>query len=388
MADDNRVSNLLLREIFNYLPPKSLIRFKAVSTYWNSIISEPNFIPSYISRNSIPSWFIFERTLNLSSISKFPIELIFQKPPNLSTLSIDSHELGPYPHLSHPTLVASSNGLLLVGPEISNRWHRDRASENNFFVINAITNEWVALPKPQEPIFDHSSLGLITQIDRNNRIFKMFMVVEYKPSMVPNLGKLLCFSSETAQWHLKYTNDMLGNHIWGLSGGGNFEFDGKLIWFDLSVGLIIWDDPFSTEKYVECRLIRLPLEHVRFNEHRRLDDERRIDNGGGYIQYLHVNKLSILNLWRLDNLEEENWNCIYTLDLRQLFPHFGKVRPVLIHPLEDLVAIFRMDNTLFSLELKTAKFKSSVPILLHINMHFVPVMLPSWPMFFTPNLRK
>ena len=48
----------------------------------------------------------------------------------------------------------------------------------------------------------------------------------------------MCFLSKTAQWKVKFTNYMLRDHIWGLSGGGNFEFDGKLIWFDLSVGLL------------------------------------------------------------------------------------------------------------------------------------------------------
>ncbi|XP_057519834.1 F-box protein At1g49990-like [Amaranthus tricolor] len=398
MADDNTVQNscgnldstisdVLLREIINYLHPKSVIRFKSVSRNWNSIISEPNFIPSYISRNSIPSWFIFERTLNTSSNARFPIELVFQKPLNLSTLTIDFHKLAPYPLLDNPTLIDSSDGLLLVGSEISSMSQWRRASEYHFFVINAVNNEWVALPKPPVLILNHFCLGLITQIDRNNRVFKKFMVVDYLLlTIADRFITLICFSSETAQWEYRLTNYRLGNHIWGLSGGGKFEFDGKLIWFDLSVGLMIWDDPFSTEYVIKSRLIRLPLEHVRFNEQTRLDDERRIDNGGGHIQYLHVNKLSIVSLWRLDNLEQENWNCLYTWDLRQLYPHFGKVRPVLIHPFEDLVAIFRMEDTMFSLDLKTAKLKNSSPILSHINMLFVSVLLPSWPTFFTPNI--
>ncbi|XP_057519835.1 F-box protein At1g49990-like [Amaranthus tricolor] len=382
MADDNNtVSNILLREIIYYLPAKSVIRFKSVSTYWNSIISEPDFIRSYITRNPHPSWFVFERTLNLSSNGRFPIEFIFKRPPNLSTLSIDFHGFDPYPFLGHPVLVASSGELLLVGPKISDmsQW---ALSGYNFFVINAITKEWVALPKPGF-VFDHSNLGLITQIDRNNMVFREFNVVAYLPSITANRAILLCFSSETAKWEMKLTNYMLGDHIWGLSGRGNFEFNGKLIWYDLNVGLIIWDDPFSTEKIVECRLIRLPLQHVRSNEHRK-DDERLINNGGGLIHYLRISEDSIVSLWRLHNLEEENWNYLYSWDLSLVYPYFGKVMPVLFHPFKYEVAIFRRGNTLISLELRTAKLKSIATILSHISMHFVPVVLPSWPRFFTP----
>ncbi|CAO2826757.1 unnamed protein product [Amaranthus hypochondriacus] len=393
MADDNTVHNscgnlnitisdVLLQKIINHLSPKSVVRCKFVSKHWNSIISEPNFIPFYISRNAIPSWFIFERTLDISSNGRqFPIELILRKPLNLSTLSIDFHELGPYSILDHTTLMNCSDGLLLVGSEVSDIPQLSRGAGCRLFVINAITNEWVALPIPPFFIFDNLSLGFITQIDRNTRVFKKFIVVDYQPSA----NKLMYFSSEKAEWEwISTTNYMLEGHIWGFSGGGNFEFDGKLIWYDLSVGLMIWDNPLSSvENIVELRLIWLPLEHVRLGQHIRLEGERRIDNGGGHIQYVHVDKLSnIVKLWRLDKL----WNCLYSLDLRQLYPQFGQVRPVLIHPFEDLVAIFKMDKTIFCLDFKTAELKSSAPIVPHIEMHFVSVLLPSWPTSFTPNM--
>ncbi|CAO2826758.1 unnamed protein product [Amaranthus hypochondriacus] len=376
----------IIEKIIYCLPPKSVVAFKAVSRYFNAFISDPNFIPSYISLHPDPSWFVFQQTLPFSPNYRFPIELIFKTPPNLSTISIHVPELGPYyPLTILHALVASSGELLLVADKLS-RMPQEGPSGCHLFVINAITKEWVALPKPGF-YFDHThpNFGLIAQIDRDNRVFREFRVAAYLQSTTDHLAFLLCFSSETARWEMKLTNYMIEDHIWGWSGGGNFEFQGKLIWYDLNVGLIIWDDPFSTERVVQCRLIMLPIQFVRSNVE-AIDDQRLITHSGGLIQFFRLSNTSMVTLWRLRNLEDGSWNPPYEWNLRNVIPNCSNlnIMPVLCHPFEYGVAIFRNGSVLISAEINTARVRGVGTIPTRNYIHLFSVVLPSWPSFFTP----
>ncbi|KMT03459.1 hypothetical protein BVRB_8g191430 [Beta vulgaris subsp. vulgaris] len=85
-------------------------------------------------------------------------------------------------------------------------------------------------------------------------------------------------------------------HLWRPE--GVFEFCGRLVWFDLSVGVIVWDeDPFcfieSKKEKALCLFISLPSGCRR--------GLFMWDLGGGFIQYLEVFDEGdhVLKVWRL-----------------------------------------------------------------------------------------
>ena len=79
----------------------------------------------------------------------------------------------------------------------------------------------------------------------------------------------MCFSSETLQWDLKHAKFIYGECFFITGSLRVFEFNGKLIWYDLGFGLIAWDDPsrfYSEEKEIPLRLIEIPKQQTNDSE--------------------------------------------------------------------------------------------------------------------------
>ncbi|XP_057519836.1 F-box protein At3g26010-like [Amaranthus tricolor] len=362
-----RLPDNMVRQILIRLPAKSIFRFKTVSKPWNSIISDPSFYSSYISSNPSSSWFIVEQMQPAyPRFMNFPPELNFQE---LELKIIYK----PFDKQIYPKLLASSNGLLLIAIT----WNI-KQSNPNFFLINLITNETIQLTEPPHNHIGRTGLGLITQINKNNGVLEKFRVVDYQPRIETQFASLICFSSETTNWEAKSAKCI--NQNWMIIGGvGVFEFNGKLVWFDLRVGLMIWDDPFTEEDEVVCRFIDLPL--TEFVE----GSERIIDGGGGYIQFGEISKkesLGEFNMWRLN--ENEKWIKILTCMVR--FPcSFPK--PILIHPCNADFVFINLGDCIFHLDVKTPyvdDITSRIDNILTNEEKILPVQLPSWPISFPP----
>ena len=123
-------------------------------------------------------------------------------------------------------------------------------------VCNPTTRQWVQLPKPPKLLNRRSAVGFATKGLGPGGVVPSFVVTEYQPIIGSEYPYLMTFSSETGKWEVKSANYMLDMHFW--KPWGVLEFDGHLVWFDLSCGLIVWNEPFTIDKVVQCRFIPLP----------------------------------------------------------------------------------------------------------------------------------
>lgn len=166
----NRFSDLpesVLVEILYRLPVKSVFKFKSVSKYWLSLISDPVFARSYFSRRITitnyrkKEWTILYHYDGTRDIPQedYWLRVLDRGQPTFKspsfTLSFFSEEFNfklPCfnPRYTHEGIrddgkaparvLAVSNGLLLS--VASRTWH------DCYYVCNPLTKQWSALPKP------------------------------------------------------------------------------------------------------------------------------------------------------------------------------------------------------------------------------------------------
>ncbi|XP_021755534.1 putative F-box/kelch-repeat protein At1g15680 [Chenopodium quinoa] len=402
----------IISEILTRLPAKSICRFKSVSKGWYSMISNPHFISSYISKSSL-SWAIFDRFIPFNPESEPELAasefiLQWQKPPNVSIFSVNPHKIVDKStesliegHEFPATLLASSNGFLLFSIKIERDPFKEKTAtsfywineEDSLFVVNPITREWVSIPKPPHYINRQSSVGFITEVKLSG-VLERFIIAEYQPVIGSKIASIMCFSSETGKWEQISANYMLGMLMW--KGFGAVEYDGHLVWVDPTLGIIVWDEPFSGQKEVHCRFIAFHRESVGSG-----GDDRFVDVGGGHIQFIELSKKekNELSLWRLQDYEGGKWSLVHKLSLMDVWSDesylaYGLEKvmpfPYLMHPFEADIAYFMVGDRLFSLNFGTKKVEScnGGNSGLSRYIYFIVVKLPSFPLSFSPSLSK
>ncbi|XP_021758808.1 putative F-box/kelch-repeat protein At1g15680 [Chenopodium quinoa] len=410
LFDSGIFPDQIISEILTRLPAKSICRFKSVSKGWYSMICNPHFMSSYISKSSL-SWAIFDRFIPFNpklAASEFTLQ--WQKPPNVSIFSVNPHKIvdksteiviegDEFP----ATLLASSNGFILFSIKIERDPFKEKTAtyfswiseEDSLFVVSPITREWVSIPKPPHFINNQSSVGFITQVNLSG-VLERFIIAEYQPIIGSKTASIMCFSSETCKWEQISANYMLVMHMW--SGDGTVEFDGHLVWVDPRLGIIVWDEPFSGQNEVHCRFIAFPRES-RGSE----GDDRLVDVGGGHIQFIELSKKKKkeLSLWRLQDYEGGEWSLVHKLSLKDVWSDesylaYGleKVVPnpylgYLMHPFEADIAYFMVGDRLFSLNFGTKKVESCSSGYSGLSkyIYFIIVKLPSFPLSFSPSLK-
>ncbi|KAH9625615.1 hypothetical protein KSS87_016091 [Heliosperma pusillum] len=407
----NLLSDELITEILTRIQSKPLCRFKSVSKRFNSIISNPLFLPFYVSRAFSPSsWVIFDRIPQLAPESTHPTQFQLVDRPKISTCAINPRKLAldPVTDPSHyPTaILQSSNGLILFTLQIDRDPKKENEKNPNFilwvfqeeslYVVNPITSEWVGLPKPKCPINKRTHVAFTARVDPETGLVGRFMVVEYRPMVGSEYGTLLCFVSDTGKWVEKTANYMLGTRIWRAE--GSFEFDGKLFWIDLSVGLITWDvkgnDYFGSVESKEmavCRFIPIPKGRMKPFDTPGLENERWIGSEGGFVQFMEVFKEGhcVLKMWRLKNYNEGGeWSLMHKVS-RENVERFltchgdgdgggGKMlRPCFVHPFEADVAYFETGDCIFAINLHTQKV--GIVDVFTPHKYVIPFVLPKWP---------
>ncbi|XP_074274549.1 F-box protein At1g49990-like [Silene latifolia] len=400
----NRLSKELIIEILTRIPSKPLCRFKSVSKRFNSIISDPKFLPLYVSRVSLPSsWFILDRNPQLVPESAHPTQFQLVDPPKISTCTINPKKLTPDPTL-WTQILQTSNGLILFSmmvhhPRTQLRFNPNMLAyvimEECLFVVNPITSEWVGLSKPENcKLSPRPHVGFTTRVDPVSGLVTRFMAVEYRPAIESMYETLLCFVSDTGKWVEKTANSMFDSRSW--KSDGSFEFEGKLFWVDLSTGLITWDvkdnDYFASVKSYEiavCRFIPVPVITS------GLEGERWVGGGGGFIQFMEVFKEGqcVLNCWRLKNYEcGDEWSLIYNVS-RENVERFlscetgSKMpKPCFVDPFDADVAYFETGDFIFSFNLRTQMI-GAVDVFT-TKQNVVPFVLPKWPSPIPNHLKR
>ncbi|XP_074310981.1 F-box protein At1g49990-like [Silene latifolia] len=405
----------LIIEILTRIPSKSVCRIKSVSKRFNSIISHPRFLPFYVSRVSLPvSWVILDRIPQRAPESTHPTQFQLVDRPKISTSARNPIKLVPDPvtastrYVYPAEILQSSNGLILFtllnkrdlfkdDPE--NREDPedpedpDSASgiieEEVLYVVNPISNEWVGIPEPSRFIYDRRNVGFTARVDPETGLVGRFMVVEYRPSIGPSLGIFLCFRSDTGKWVEKRADFVMGMRIWRAEGA--FEFEGKLFWVDLSMGLITWDaegnnyfQEVENRKKAVCRLIPVPEGRDMPYYSPGLEDERFVGVGGGFIQFMEVFKEDdcVLKVWRLNNCEVGGeWSLMYNVlrkNVERILTSGGMRYPCFVHPFEaDIVYYFVTGDCIISFNLRTQKVENDDVFASHPFV--LPFVLPKWP---------
>ncbi|XP_074310991.1 putative F-box protein At3g23970 [Silene latifolia] len=411
----NLLSDELITEILIRIPSKPLCRFKSVSKRFNFIISDPHFLPFYVSRAiSSSSWVILDRIPQLAPESAHPTQFQIVDPPKISISFINPNKLASDPvtdltRVKLPTAVLqSSNGLILFTLLVNRDPHKEhekdptsfswRFEEEMLYVVNPFTSEWVGLPKPKRSINDRQHVGFTARVDPETGVVGRFMVVEYRPVIGSSYGTLLCFVSDMGKWVEKTANYMLGSYFWRADGA--FEFDGKLFWVDLSAGLITWDvkdnDYFKcveSNDMAVCRFIPVPKGRMKPFNTPGLEDERWVGGGGGFVQFMEVFKKGhcVLKVWRLKNCEVGGeWSLMYKVSRenveRFLTCESGRrgggggrkmPKPCFVHPFEADVGYFETGDCIFSFNLRTQKLENVDVFTPH--EYVLPFVLPRWP---------
>ncbi|KAH9624180.1 hypothetical protein KSS87_000546 [Heliosperma pusillum] len=406
------LSDEVITEILIRIPSKPLCRFKSVSKRLNSIISEPGFLPFYVSRAS--SWVILDRIPQCAPELTHPTRFQLLDRPKISTCTVNpgkmpdnraAFSVGSF----FPTeILQSSNGLILFAQTIDRGLGKQaqitangislKLFEELLFVFNPISYDWVGIAEPRYPINKTTQVVFTTRVDPETGLVGRFMVVEYQPLIGWEDGCLLCFVSDTGKWVEKRGSYMLGKHNW--RGDRAFEFEGKFFWVDLSVGLITWDvegnDYFreveSREKAV-CRFIPLPKGRWKQFDTPGLKDERWVGGGGGFVQFIEVFKEGqrVLRCWRLKDCGDDEWSLMYKVS-RETVDRFltseaeaeacrrggGSKRlvPCFFHPFEAEVAYFETGDFIFSFNLRTQQFGTCDVFTPH--KYVLPFVLPKW----------
>lgn len=185
-------------------------------------------------------------------------------------------------------------------------------------------------------------------------------------------------------------------------GDGVFEFFGRFVWYDLSCGLIVWDeDPFDcieNNDKVVLRYITLLKGCLKPVNTVGLEDERSVDvSSGGCIQYMEVWEEGdcIFEVWRLRDfgLSGEGWSLMYNVsrvDFMRCLPYKMKKHTVpkacFMHPFEADTAFFGTVDRTSSFDFQTRKLKMSGSLAGH--NYVMPFVIPSWPTSLPPRFCK
>ncbi|KAK9672451.1 hypothetical protein RND81_12G101700 [Saponaria officinalis] len=138
---------LIFSEILTRLPVNSLIKFKSVSKPWNSLISTPQFVKSYLkqafSNQFVPSNCVFIRSpyhfyiLNYGAYDRYPDDRRGEK----GLISVKN--LSYYDNGVNTFLIGSSNGLVCFGRGAAN------SGFNYYFrVYNPVTGQYCHILDP------------------------------------------------------------------------------------------------------------------------------------------------------------------------------------------------------------------------------------------------
>lgn len=188
----------ILGKIFFRLPTKSLVRFKTVSKYWLSLISDPNFCLHRRPRaDPISGLFLELYTVPYAYTPEFDFV-------NLDKISSNSSNKGPFQSLpftrdsvDYLGIVQSCNGLLLcqARPVTYN------SKPKEYFVFNPTTSQYTALslPFPTQGFKAHHNVSLA--FDPSISPDK-YQVVGIRRSVDRSLCQVEIYSSQTRCWRL------------------------------------------------------------------------------------------------------------------------------------------------------------------------------------------
>lgn len=98
----------LIAEILSFLPVKTITRFKCVSKYWNTLISDPKFVYKHLNKSSQKQHFILTwGHVNAYTLIPFPLHGSLEIP----SITIDGEDLH---YLKGCYIVGSYNGLICL----------------------------------------------------------------------------------------------------------------------------------------------------------------------------------------------------------------------------------------------------------------------------------
>jgi len=216
LCASDRFPDHIICEILTRLPAKSICRFKCVSKRWISVISNPRFITSYISKNA-PSWAIFDRAIRVEkgpNQKDLALSVCPTDPPNVSFLSVSPHmvdeDLVQPTRRNFPAVISTSSGLLLFAIARKRDPYGEKNRDPNSFSLrtdydtlvlcNPVTHQWSKLPEPPRFLNHRCAIGPATRAAGPGRLVLAFVVTEYRPLIGSEKATLMTFSSESGKW--------------------------------------------------------------------------------------------------------------------------------------------------------------------------------------------
>ncbi|XP_076882470.1 putative F-box/LRR-repeat/kelch-repeat protein At1g11620 [Bidens hawaiensis] len=171
---------LIIREhALQFLPAKTLIKFRGVCRDWKMMISTP--------------FFAHNQSLSYSSLSGVFLQPLGDPP---TFISIDPVTCGvPDPALTflpEPVIVlASSNGLLCC---------QAKSGDQAYFICNPVTKQWKKLPKPSMEHGSEPAAVLIFKPSLLNFVAEYKLVCAFQSSDFDDATEFEIYSSKDDKW--------------------------------------------------------------------------------------------------------------------------------------------------------------------------------------------
>ncbi|KAG2304796.1 hypothetical protein Bca4012_064046 [Brassica carinata] len=345
-------------EIIARLPLRSISRFKSVCKQWRSLIESSYFRSLFVSlhRNSSSSWSLM-----------FPIKFQYPITEAIGFHGCERWDLPkspasyltpfqPYPNGDH-YYVDSSHGLVWIEANVGT----DGYVKTKSFVGNPISQDWVEIPPPPDPLTKPSSL--VTRVV--NGVVSSFKVVrtctkiiEPRPRERRYAWRMYVYSSETGAWAFRTPRSPFPLRRAGSNRPLNLN--GMLyVWEkrqdDLTgTGVLVSHDFYGEDDYDQCRIIPLPVSD---NKHVR----RCSSSSGGDVIYVEIlyQRLKVWKLKNSNNSSDGEWWQLTREEINMASVGFDvNCFPLGVNPFDtDLIYLWsRQHSCVVSGNLRTQEF--------------------------------
>ncbi|CAL5002182.1 unnamed protein product [Urochloa decumbens] len=258
--------------------------------------------PPWVALSSIPAVY---RPRNPAAAAFVPdVDLLLElQPPPLGSYLALPERLVPDPRrwepgYNFPYVIAAAPGrLLFMASQMATQ--RRSVNDPDYFLCDVAARTALRLPAvPREfpfGLFPRRTMGLAA--DPRFPGQDQYMLAQLHPaegSAQRRHDALLCFSTATGQWSVKYLASAPDHDPWGAH--GVFALGGFLWWVDVAYGMLFCD---PSEENPRLRLVTLPdgcqmqgLGNGRPRDTRLMDQRRLVRPSQGMLRYVEIQGLS------------------------------------------------------------------------------------------------